>query len=80
METKSNTDSKISIKNLQDELENEGNKLSPDLVLLQRLKLELIEAYRKEEIYWKQKSKDSWLKEGDQNTSFFHGSVKRRRA
>ncbi|XP_074304373.1 uncharacterized protein LOC141639083 [Silene latifolia] len=30
--------------------------------------------------YLKQKSKIIWLKEGDENTSFFHTSIKRRRA
>ncbi|XP_016173411.1 uncharacterized protein LOC107615910 [Arachis ipaensis] len=33
-------------------------------------KLEL--AYLKEESYWREKSRIKWLKEGDQNTRFFH--------
>ncbi|CAA7014686.1 unnamed protein product [Microthlaspi erraticum] len=40
----------------------------------------LKEAYRDEEGYWKQKSRNMWLKDGDLNTKFFHASTKQRRA
>lgn len=33
-----------------------------------------------EEAYWKQQSMKSWLKEGDQNTRFFHQQANKKRA
>lgn len=33
-----------------------------------------------EKHFWKQKSINRWLKVGDQNTRFFHGTTKARRA
>ncbi|KAG7593406.1 Reverse transcriptase domain [Arabidopsis thaliana x Arabidopsis arenosa] len=75
----SNQNSKKRIDHLRQRLDEEGMKTQPNRSLLQMLKWELAEAYREEELYWKQKSRERWLKEGDRNTKFFHGSVQRRR-
>ncbi|CAA7051622.1 unnamed protein product [Microthlaspi erraticum] len=40
----------------------------------------LQDAYRDEEEYWKQKSRNMWLRDEDLNTKFFHASTKQRRA
>ncbi|XP_071905833.1 uncharacterized protein [Coffea arabica] len=39
------------------------------------LKLKLSKAYKEEELYWSQKARCRWLKEGDKNTAYFHASV-----
>ncbi|XP_027148760.1 uncharacterized protein LOC113749274 [Coffea eugenioides] len=43
------------------------------------LKRLLAEAYRQEELFWGQKARVNWLREGDKNTSFFHAVVAGRR-
>lgn len=40
----------------------------------------LWEGYKSEEVKWRQKSRVTWLKEGDRNTSFFHFVSKIRRS
>ena len=44
-----------------------------------RLKKELHALYDKEEKMWQQRSCIQWLKNGDQNTRFFHGSATQRK-
>ncbi|KAL0393390.1 UNVERIFIED_CONTAM: hypothetical protein Slati_4305200 [Sesamum latifolium] len=41
------------------------------------VKDELTKLITQEETFWKQRSKDLWLKEGDRNTSFFHAKASR---
>ncbi|CAA7026829.1 unnamed protein product [Microthlaspi erraticum] len=60
-----------------EEVQNDDNSTQEELIdITNKLK----EAYRDEEEYWKQKSRNLWLKDGDLNTKFFHASTKQRRA
>lgn len=48
--------------------------------LLAKINLDLTEAYKLGEGYWKQRSRIMWLCLGDQNSGFFHAVTKKRRA
>ncbi|GLJ17755.1 hypothetical protein SUGI_0309900 [Cryptomeria japonica] len=45
-----------------------------------KLKEQLAEIIAKEEIYWRDKAREIWIKEKEKNTTYFHSSVKTRMA
>ncbi|XP_057840889.2 uncharacterized protein LOC131050696 [Cryptomeria japonica] len=64
---------------LQEEIIQKG--MSSEMFLQERdLKSQYSEVLAREDIYWRQKSRECWLGEGDRNTNFFHNSVKARRS
>lgn len=55
---------------LREDLEREHCKQAPDFKKISYLKDEIGKAFKDEEDYWKQKSRDKWLVVGDNNTCF----------
>lgn len=74
-----NLNSLTRITQAQVELEAEQSFSYPRSLVVSELRVELCEAYREEETYWRMRSKEQWMNEGDKNSQFFHNSVKARR-
>lgn len=48
----------------------------PCRFMIEIVQKELMNAYKEEEMFWRQKSRDKWLVFGDRSSKFFHGYVK----
>lgn len=48
--------------------------------MVNNIKRDLLKAYREEELFWRQKSRDKWMVYGDRCTKFYHSSVKTNRS
>lgn len=63
------------LRNIQDIgiKEEKGHITSDDITKIIRLKEDLQRKVKEEEIKWRQRSQCRWLREGEENTRFFHG-------
>lgn len=77
---KENLNSRDKIRQIQCALEVEQSELIPTMVRINFLKAELVNAYKEEEQYWKQRCKERWATKGDLNTKYYLASVKSNRA
>ncbi|KAL0711802.1 hypothetical protein Bca4012_018780 [Brassica carinata] len=75
----SDLNSRDKIVRLKGMLETEVSKISPSYEKMKKIKQELAEALREEELFWRQKCREEWLRAGDRNTKYFHNCVKGRR-
>ena len=70
---------KDKIKDLQqvlEEVQTDNDRTQEEILEVSR---KLQEAYRDEEEYWHQKSRNMWYSSGDLNTKFYHALTKQRR-
>lgn len=58
---------------LRRNIEQEEAKQFSDMRMQADMKIDLEKAFKEEESFWKEKSKNTWLKEGDKNIKVFHG-------
>lgn len=72
--------SQKSIVELQKALDEEMSNPLTDDNLFSSINHKLLLAYKAEEKFWRQRSRQMWLVLGDRNTSYFHASTKSRRA
>ena len=72
--------SRKAIENLKDELETAMINPSPDEAYLHEINAKLLQAYKAEEEFWRQRSRQVWLTLGDSNTEYFHAMSKGRKA
>lgn len=56
-----------------------GRRDSHSVQVVKEEKKKLSETYAQQEVFWRQRSKQLWLREGDQNSTYFHAATKNRR-
>lgn len=78
-ERKNISNSEERIKILRPQLDNAIATGSVPINEIAKMRRELNQAYAEEEMYWKIKSRNTWLMTGDRNTKYFHSTAKKRR-
>lgn len=72
--------SRQTLESLRNQLEEAMIDPNPDEETIYQLNNSLLQTYKKEEEFWKQRSRQLWLTLGDSNTAYFHASTKARQA
>ena len=72
--------SRKTLDSLRSQLDNDMSNQVPDDDLIHKINVQLLTAYKQEEEYWKQRSRQMWLALGDSNTSYFHATTKARKS
>lgn len=67
----SDLNSRDKITRLKASLESEVSNVHPSYDRMKAIKQELAEALREEELFWRQKCREEWLRAGDRNTKYF---------
>ncbi|XP_024010299.1 uncharacterized protein LOC112085326 [Eutrema salsugineum] len=68
------------IEELKNQLDLAQDDENTTLEEIEEIRRKLCVALREEEMFWQQKSREKWHKDGDKNTKFFHALTKQRRA
>lgn len=71
--------SNVAIERNQQALETALSAATPDPALIEHMNSKLGRAYLAEEMFWQQRSRIQWLKQGDRNMGFFHAATRTRR-
>ncbi|XP_074306668.1 uncharacterized protein LOC141641926 [Silene latifolia] len=58
---------------------NEGSRRVRDVNERKKILKEIADLIRQEEVFWRQRSRALWLRDGDKNTSFFHRKATQRK-
>lgn len=72
--------SRKEIEGLREQLDAAMSNPIPDDAAIHELNKKLLTAYKSEEEFWRQRSRQLWLTLGDANTSYFHAVTKGRKA